>query len=157
MTDRVAPASELPPAGEKYLPVPRARVGFRWALAGVAVAAGVALSWLEFLGDTDWLARAGCLVVVLGIWSGLGAILADRMFQRAYMLRRSMLVTRARMRYRHDPEQRDEAIAAIEKRLEERLERHRGDHQFTVGILEATLLIAGTLLWGFGDLIRYLL
>ena len=91
-------------------------------------------------------------------WQTYTPLLGDnlnRVAVRAYSLRRRVLVARARIRYRSDATARDEAIAALESWLEERLERHRGRHQLSVGILEATLLVAGTLLWGFGDLVRF--
>ncbi len=125
-----------------------------WILAALIIALGFVLSWLDVL-DRNWLARAGCLVVALGIWSGLGSILSDRVYVRTYELRRRVLVARTRMRYRHDPAKRDEAVKAVEQWLEERLERHRGEHKLSLGILEATLVIVGTLLWGFGDLLRF--
>ena len=79
------------------------------------------------------------------------------MFVRGYELRRRILVARTRLRFRHDTHKQDEAIADVEKWLAQRLERHRGEHKLSVGLLEASLLITGTVLWGFGDLIRFVL
>ena len=48
-----------------------------WLAATIVLVAGVYLSHLEFM-QTEWLSRAGCIVVMLGIWSGLGIVLQEK-------------------------------------------------------------------------------
>lgn len=136
------------------LPRPRSTMLRMWFIALLVIVVGFSLSWWN-VWDWLWLARAGSLVVALGIWSGLSILLGEQVFERTYELRRRLLVARARIRYRNDAVKRAEEIGALETWLDERLERHRGEHRISIGILEATLLIVGTLLWGFGNIIRY--
>ena len=48
-----------------------------WLLAILLAVLGVYLSIIEYAG-LEWLTRSGCLIAVLGVWSGLGGIIQER-------------------------------------------------------------------------------
>ncbi len=125
-----------------------------WALAAALLALGVWLSLIEVL-DRNWLARAGCLVVVLGIWSGVGGMLEVRLVRRALEFRRRLALSRARYRYRRDEEKRTARLAEVNDRFDKRVAAHSDRLGFSFGVLEGSLLVTGTLIWGFGDLLKF--
>ena len=69
------------------------RVGF-WGGATLVIALGVYLSLIGFM-NSEWLTRAGCLVVMLGIWSGIGGVLQERVLFTRTKWRRRNAVTAA--------------------------------------------------------------
>lgn len=126
-----------------------------WLLATLLLAGGYGLNMIAFMGE-EWLSRAGCLVVVLGIWSGLGGIVQERMLLSRLQLQRRLAVARARRRLRRhrvDAEQAEAEIADINGEYERRAAELSEALRLSLGILEVSLLITGTLLWGFGDLV----
>ncbi len=125
-----------------------------WALAVIALTTGYYLSAAAVL-DRNWLARAGCVVVVLGIWSGIGGVIEARLLDRSLSVRRRISAARLARRFRADPEERDRRLADLMQRFEERRAEIHGHLQLSIGLLEASLLVTGTLVWGFGDLLRF--
>lgn len=115
---------------------------------------GFYLSQIGFMNQ-EWLSRAGCLIVILGIWSGLGVVVQERLIRQRIKRQRRNAVTEARARLGEEGKCDEEVHQEIEEinaafdRQEEEL-----THQlkFSLGILEVSLLITGTFLWGFGDL-----
>lgn len=106
------------------------------------------------------MSRAGCLVVVIGIWSGIGNIIQERiLLVRLHMRRR---IAKARMRRnlrarKAEPEDIAAEIEKIDKRFEKQADALSDELRLSLGILEVSLLNAGTLLWGFGDLLQPLI
>lgn len=130
-----------------------------WAAAIGLVALGIYLSDIRFLG-AEWLSRAGCLVVVLGIWSSVGSIIQERLLaSRMRWRRRNVLAsTRARQLAEDtDPVQAQKELDEIEQGFDKSLADATHSLRMTLGALEVSLLICGTLLWGFGDLLAALL
>ncbi len=126
-----------------------------WAVAIALIALGAYLSRIEFMGE-EWLSRSGCLVVILGIWSGLGGIIQERVLVSRLRLRRRMAVlrTKRRMRGRQVSQERiDEELEDIAKRFEENTRALSDRLRLSLGLLEVSLLMTGTFLWGFGDLL----
>lgn len=105
--------------------------------------------------NEEWLSRAGCLVVVLGIWSGLGGIIQERVVAGRLRIRRRLALARARQRLRRqraDSERIGLELDSINKAFQEQATAASTSLRLSVGIIEVSLLITGTLLWGFGDL-----
>jgi hypothetical protein len=102
----------------------------------------------------DWITRAGCAVVILGIWSGLGGIIQEKFLHSRLLWRRRHAISQARRKYRAtlDPKIIENEMKEIEKIFEERAAALAQELRLSVGIVEVTLLITGTFLWGFGDL-----
>lgn len=126
-----------------------------WVVAIALIAFGAYLSRIEFMGE-EWLSRSGCLVVILGIWSGLGGIIQERVLVSRLRLRRRMAVlrTKRRMRGRQVSQERiDEELEDIAKRFEENTRALSDRLRLSLGLLEVSLLMTGTFLWGFGDLL----
>ncbi len=126
-----------------------------WIIASAAIITGYYLSVERFL-DQDWLSRAGCLIVVLGIWSGLGGVIEANILHRGLRIRKYMAMRRVRLAFGADKEEMEKHLQQIQDKYNERLEESRHEFGISVGVIEASLLITGTLLWGFGDLLKYL-
>lgn len=124
-------------------------------LALTLIGAGVYLTHTRFL-DAEWLSRAGCLVVVLGIWSGLGGIIQEKIITSRLRMRHRMAALRLRRTLRRggaDAERIAKEIEALNAESESQLKAISDQLRFSVGMLEVALLVTGTLLWGFGDLL----
>ena len=133
----------------------RTQQALMWLGAVVLIAAGVYLTHIRYLG-TEWMSRSGCLVVVLGIWSGLGGIIQERVLLGQMELRRRMATVRLRQHMRRrgvEQERMDKELADIDKRYDAKAEKISNHLRLSIGLLEVSLLVTGTLLWGFGDLL----
>lgn len=126
-----------------------------WIAALALVALGLYLSHIRYLGY-EWLSRAGCAVVILGLWSALGGILQERLLLSRFRWRRRNAIVRARAALSargNDPEEVDEKLDDIEKGFQQRAEELAQGLKFSFGVQEFSLLTTGTFLWGFGDLL----
>jgi hypothetical protein len=126
-----------------------------WIIAIAAIITGYYLSVERFL-DQDWLSRAGCLIVVLGIWSGLGGVIEAKILHRGIGIRKFMAMRHAHRAFSADKEEMEKQLQQIQDKYNERLEESKHALGISVGVIEASLLITGTLLWGFGDLLKYI-
>ena len=125
-----------------------------WVAAVLIVILGVTLSRIGFK-DQEWLSRAGCLIVMLGIWSGLGVVVQERLIRQRIKRQRRNAVTEARARLGEEgkcDEEVHQEIEEINVAFDRREEELTHQLKFSLGILEVSLLITGTFLWGFGDL-----
>ena len=71
---------------------------FYWTLAVVLLLLGFYLSEIRFM-QTEWLSRAGCLIVILGIWSSVGSILQERVLGSRIRWRRRNALTESNARH----------------------------------------------------------
>ena len=132
----------------------RTQQAFFWLAALCLIAAGIFLSATGFLGK-EWLSRSGCLVVALGIYSGLGGIIQERVVLGRLKLQQRLAISRATRKLRAQKADQaviDQEVADIGSRFKEQIAALREDLRLSVGVLEVSLLVTGTLLWGFGDL-----
>ena len=127
-----------------------------WWLAVVILIGGAAIPVLN-VSDSSWFSRAGCLVVMLGIWSGLGGLIRQKILNKRIAMRNRSAERRLRRKYRYDQATLDVELIQLEKRFAELTDKHHTKLQLSVGVQEATLLILGTFVWGFGDLIKLFL
>ncbi len=126
-----------------------------WLAALVVLVAGVYLTHIGFM-QTEWLSRAGCVVVMIGIWSGLGVVLQEKVITARLKWQRRNAITEARARLAEqepDEEKIKRRIEEINSSFDSRADSLRQQMQFSLGVLEVSLLITGTFLWGFGDLL----
>lgn len=125
-----------------------------WIVAIGLIGLGLYLSRIEYLGQ-EWLSRAGCLVVLLGIWSSLGVILRERLIRAQINRNRrnSLIETRARMGEQERTDQEvEKEVESINDAFDKELEQLTQKMKMSLGIMEVSLLMTGTFLWGFGDL-----
>lgn len=125
-----------------------------WLSALALIALGVYLSNIRFM-NSEWLSRAGCLVVMIGLWSGIGGIFQERLLTGRIKWRRRNAIVRAKARLAEElatPEQVEKEIDEIDRNFE--IESVKATHKLrlSIGALEVSLLMTGTFLWGFGDL-----
>lgn len=134
--------------------IPRRHPLINWLLAILLAALGVYLSIIEYAG-LEWLTRSGCLIAVLGVWSGLGGIIQERLLIGRLNFQHRVTLARAKRKLRRlkvSNENIESEIQSIEDDFEEKTEKILQAVRLQLGILEVSLLITGTLLWGFGDL-----
>ena len=134
--------------------IPRRHPLINWLLAILLAALGVYLSIIEYAG-LEWLSRSGCLIAVLGVWSGLGGIIQERILIGKLNFHHRITLARAKRKLRLlkvSNENMESEIQIIEGDFEEKTEKILQAVRLQLGILEVSLLITGTLLWGFGDL-----
>lgn len=126
-----------------------------WVVAITVVILGVVLSTIPVL-DRNWLARSGALVVMLGIWSGVGGIIRYSILREKLTIAKTNGETRARSKYLKEPEEMEQILSELNQQYINDVENLRTKLSITIGIQEAILLLSGTILWGFGDLFKYL-
>ena len=106
--------------------------------------------------NSEWLTRAGCVVVMLGIWSGVGGILQERLLVSRTKRRRRNAITAARARLSEemkDADQTEKELTEINEAFDNQMEEATQNLRLSIGALEVSLLLSGTFLWGFGDLL----
>ena len=125
-----------------------------WTGAALIVILGVFLSLIQFM-NSEWLSRSGCLIVMLGIWSGVSGILQERLlFVRTKRHRRNT-ITAASARLSeesNDTDQTDKELDEIKESYDDKIKEATLNLRMSIGVLEVSLLLTGTFLWGFGDL-----
>lgn len=123
-------------------------------IAIMIIAMGIYLSSRNFM-NREWLTRAGCLVVILGIWLGIGEVIQERLLFQRNKWRRRNAITAAKARLCEedaDSEQVDQKITEINDAFDNQIAESTQNLRLSIGVLEVALLMTGTFLWGFGDL-----
>jgi hypothetical protein len=134
--------------------IPKRHPLINWLLAILFAALGIYLSIIEYAG-LEWLSRSGCLIVVLGIWSSLGGIIQERLLIGRLNFHHRITLARTKRKLRKlkvSSDDQDSEIKSIEDDFANKTEKILHEIRLQLGILEVSLLITGTLLWGFGDL-----
>lgn len=106
--------------------------------------------------NSEWLTRAGCVVVMLGLWSGLGGILQERLLVSRTKWRRRNAITAARARLsesREDADKTEKELTEINEAFDNQIGEATQNLRLSIGVLEVSLLLTGTFFWGFGDLL----
>lgn len=126
--------------------------GLMWTLALAAVVAAVAGSQLDS-GGRNWLPQAGCFIVLLGLWSAVGELIQERFIRRGWLARKTLQARTIRRRHRSDLENQARALRALDIAYEVKLDHLLWNTRVTLGAIESSLLVVGTAIWGFGDLV----
>lgn len=125
-----------------------------WFIALAIILTGVYLTHINFM-QTEWLSRAGCAVVMLGIWSGLGVLLQEKVLMTRLKWQRRNAITEARAKLIEQEQDEDTIkikLEEINNIFDRRYAEMRHAMKLSLGVLEVSLLLTGTFLWGFGDL-----
>ena len=126
-----------------------------WIGAISIITLGYYLTCIQFMGN-EWLTRAGCLVVMLGIWSGIGGVLQERLVYSRLKWRQRNVITEAKARLNEENDDSGEAekkLAEINEAFDKQISDAMHKIRVSIGMLEVSLLMIGTFLWGFGDLL----
>jgi uncharacterized membrane protein YcjF (UPF0283 family) len=126
-----------------------------WLISILVIALGVYLTMIEFC-NIEWLTRSGCIVVMLGIWSGMGGIIEEGLLSSRLDVQRRIALSRAKLKLRKiaaPDEYVEKELESIESEHERKVEELRNKFRLQLGILEVSLLMTGTFIWGFGDLL----
>ena len=126
-----------------------------WLLSVALIAIGYYLSEIRFL-ELEWLTRSGCLIVLLGVWSSIGAIIAERVLISKLNIQHRIVLSRSKIKLRKmkaPQDYIDKEIDTIEDDFDDRVEVIKDNVRYQLGILEVSLLMTGTFIWGFGDLL----
>jgi hypothetical protein len=125
-----------------------------WLLSLTLLVIGYYLSEIQFLG-LEWLTRSGCLIVLLGVWSSIGAIIAERVLISKLNIQHRIVLSRSKIKLRKinaPKEYIDNEINTIEDAFDDKIDVIKDNVRYQLGILEVSLLMTGTFIWGFGDL-----
>lgn len=125
-----------------------------WLLSLTLLSTGYYLSKIHFL-DGEWLTRSGCLIVLLGVWSSIGAIIAERVLIKKLKIQHRIVLSRAKIKLKKikaPDEYINKEIETIKVDFDDKIEVIKDHVRYQLGILEVSLLMTGTFIWGFGDL-----
>ena len=123
-------------------------------VAFLIIGIGFYLSSIQFLGR-EWLTRSGCLVVMLGVWCGLGGIIQERLVTAHIRSKQRNAVVRARAKLSEDNMADDlleTELSKINDIYEAQITHAAERLRMSVGLEEVALVLLGTFIWGFGDL-----
>lgn len=125
-----------------------------WLIALLFLYTGYTLSQINYM-NIEWFSRSGCLIVILGGWASFGVVFKEKLLIQRMNWKRNQALNKSKYKFlkakHHEALSHDEAAEINElhdKELAAQLEHLR----LSVGALEASLLIGGTLVWGFGDI-----
>lgn len=93
---------------------------------------------------------------MLGIWSGIGGVFQERLLFKQTKWRRRNALTAAKARLGEentDPEQIEKQLAEIAQSFDTQMSEAAQSIRLSIGVLEVSLLMTGTFLWGFGDIL----
>lgn len=94
--------------------------------------------------------------MMLGLWSGIGGVFQERLLFRQTKWRRRNAITAAKARLGEenaDPEQTEKQLAEIDQSFDNQMSKATQSIRLSIGVLEVSLLMTGTFLWGFGDIL----
>jgi hypothetical protein len=126
-----------------------------WLLSLTLIFIGYYLSEIRFL-QLEWLTRSGCLIVLIGVWSSIGAIIAERVLISKLNIQHRIVLSRTKIKLRKmnaPKDYIDKEIETIEDDFDDRIDVIKDNVRYQLGILEVSLLMTGTFIWGFGDLL----
>jgi uncharacterized membrane protein YcjF (UPF0283 family) len=126
-----------------------------WLLSIAFIAAGIYLTQIGFM-QLEWLTRSGCVITLLGIWSSIGGILQERIIIGRLTMQHRIALSRAKIKLRKinaPKEYIDKEVESIEEQFEDSIDAVRDQFRLHLGIVEVSLLMVGTFIWGFGDLL----
>ena len=126
-----------------------------WVIAAGFISAGVYLTQIQFLG-LEWLTRSGCLITLLGIWSSIGAIMQERIVMGRLNVQHRIALSKVKLKLRKvnaPKEYIDKEVASIEDQFDTEVSDAREQFRLQLGLVEVSLLMAGTFIWGFGDML----
>ena len=125
------------------------------AVTLILLGLGYYFSIIHFL-DKEWLSRSGSLIVVLGIISGFSGIIEERLFLSRLAIRERIELLQKKRKLRLlkvAPVFIEEELQDIEDKFETLADESTSSIKFNAGLIEGVLLIFGTVVWGFGDLL----
>ena len=126
-----------------------------WILSIVLIGVGYYLSVQDFL-QVEWLTRSGCLIVLIGVWSSISSIIQEKVLINRLNIKHRIELSRAKIKLRKfnaPKEYIDKEIESIKDQFEDEMDELTVNVRFQLGILEVSLLMTGTFIWGFGDLV----
>lgn len=127
----------------------------KWVIAVSVLVIGAYLSSIKFMGH-EWFTRSGCFVAMLGIWSALGGIIQEQLLHTHIRRKQRNAIVRAKaelLESNADTSTIEKELAKINGVFDEQLSRAAERLRLSVGFQEVSLLLTGTFIWGFGDLI----
>jgi uncharacterized membrane protein YcjF (UPF0283 family) len=130
------------------------QVLFSWSISFFLIYVGFYLTEENFL-QLEWLSRSGCLIVLIGVWSSISGIIQERVLIDRLNIQHKIELSRAKIKLRKfkaPQEYIDKEIDSIKGKFEEKMDELTINVRFQLGVLEVSLLMTGTFIWGFGDL-----
>ena len=128
---------------------------FYWLVALSFFYVGLRLTEIDYM-DIEWFTRSGCMVVVLGVWASLGVVLKEKVLVQRITWKRNQAFAKSKFKIlkgKKHPALNEAEIAEINATHDEELAAQLQHLRMSIGALEVSLLISGTLVWGFGDIV----
>ncbi len=129
-----------------------------WFLALSTFYLGIHLTRTNFM-EIEWFSRSGCLVVILGVWSSMGVIFKEKLIVQKVSWKRNQAFAKSKfklLKSKHRPAINESEIDEINDEHDKELTEQLQHLKMSIGALEVSLLISGTFVWGFGDLLMLL-
>ena len=95
-----------------------------WLLSLTLIFIGYYLSEIRFL-QLEWLTRSGCLIVLIGVWSSIGAIIAERVLISKLNIQHRIVLSRTKIKLRKmnaPKDYIDKEIETIEDDFDDRID-----------------------------------
>ena len=130
-----------------------------WILAILCFYLGYYLTQINYM-NFEWFTRSGCMVIILGGWASLGVILKEKVIVQKHTWRRNQALAKSKFKIlkgRHHHTLNQAEIDEINRTHDTELADQLQHLRMSIGALEVSLLISGTLVWGFGDIFLSLL
>jgi uncharacterized membrane protein YcjF (UPF0283 family) len=128
---------------------------FYWLVALSFFYTGFHLTEINYM-ELEWFTRSGCMVVVLGVWASLGVVLKEKVLVQKITWKRNQAFAKSKFRIlkgKKHPTLNEAEIAEINSTCDTELASQLQHLRMSIGALEVSLLISGTLVWGFGDIV----
>lgn len=111
---------------------------------------GLYLSSIGFMGK-EWTTRAGCLIAMLGIWSGLGGIIQEQVLATRIRRKQRDALTAAQAKLSEndaDGDTIDSELSKIQESYDAQRAHAADKLRMSVGFEEVSLVLMGTFILG---------
>jgi uncharacterized membrane protein YcjF (UPF0283 family) len=125
-----------------------------WLVALAFFYTGFHLTEISYM-NVEWFTRSGCVVVILGVWASLGVVFKEKVLVQKNSWKRNQAFAKSKFRIlkgKKHPTLGESEISEINSIHDKELADHLQHLRMSIGALEVSLLISGTLVWGFGDI-----
>ncbi len=134
--------------------LPKSYTGRAWGIAILILCAGFLLTAFNFL-DRYWFARSGAVVTMLGIWTAFRRLTEVAGYNVAMVMAQAAARIKIHRRHPDDEAKRQELEKDADARINELIAKTQARVTYRYSLHEVFLLLVGTFVWGFGDLVRY--
>ena len=127
-----------------------------WLCALSIFYVGFYLSQIDYM-NIEWFSRSGCVVVILGVWASLGVIFKEKLILQTMTWKKNKAFAKSKLKgFKHKHQAIEDEIDEINAEHDKELTEQLQHLKMSIGALEVSLIITGTFIWGFGDILLIL-